>query len=150
MPRKAEEVAEPKSTNQGVCVKCRRQLPASSFAADITGQMGAWCAVCRAECAHKWGVDPDLVEWVRCFYVLDQNLKKEAETVLQARISMGQAKLADMAGLRSKIEGRDRLRYSRIPERVRTVMQEYRAAFFYGIGMDPPDIVTEFPAAARG
>lgn len=137
--------------NQGICVKCRRVLPASSFERDATGVMAAWCSVCRGECARNWNIDPDLVEFLRCLYVYEQALKLEAENVMQSRIRMSLERPEALQALKNRIDQLHRIRHTRIPDRLRSVMRDFREAFYFGVGMEVPDVVLEQPAAsARG
>lgn len=145
MSREKEE-GDPKMANQGICLKCRRLLPAGSFARNVTGNLTAWCSVCREDCAKNWGVDPDMVEFVHAMYVFEQTLKSEALTVQQAKVNLGQLHEKEMAALRNRIHGYHIIRHSRIRDRLRNNLQEFRAAFYTGIGMEAPEVVYTVPA----
>lgn len=133
--------------NQGICVHCRRLLPASAFMRDTTGNLTAWCSVCREDVAKKWSTDPDLVELVRALYVYEQSLKREAEAVMLARINLGQALPGDLAALNNRIHGYHAIRHSRIPAFVRDLLKAYRERWYTGVAMEVPDLRMAFPVA---
>lgn len=138
-----------RQANQGICIKCRRLLPAGSFLRDITGNPTAWCNVCREEIAKNWGVDLDQVEWVRCMYAYEKFLTQEAETAMLARINMNVAVPADLDALRARIHHHHMLRHSRISGRLRQLLKEYRESFYQAVRMDAPDLSVLFPVPAN-
>ncbi len=147
MARDKEPAPEPRDGNQGICLKCRRILPLSAFMKDATGNPTAWCEVCREGIAKAWGVDADLVEMVRALYVLEEGMKREAVSVMQAKMLLGQAVEADAAALRNRIHNHHLIRHARIRSRVHDIIQAQREMFFAGIGMPVPEVVIPGPQA---
>jgi hypothetical protein len=151
MPKRVEttDTEPPLQGNQGICVHCRRLLPASSFMRDSTGNLTAWCRVCREEAAGKWDVDPRDVELMRALYVFEQSLKREAEAVMLARINLNQAQPGDLVALNNRIHGYHAIRHSRIPGFLRETLKAYRERWYTGVQMDAPDITLSFPAPSN-
>lgn len=142
-----EKTEEPvREANQGICIKCRRALPASAFLRDVTGNLTAWCNVCREEAAKNWAVDVDQVELIRCLYTFEKFLTNEAEAVMRARITLGVAVETDMEALRVRIHRHHLIRHSRIPGRLRQLLKEYREGFYAAVVMDLPNLEVLFPA----
>ncbi|MEO7778490.1 MAG: hypothetical protein ABIY63_13240 [Fibrobacteria bacterium] len=136
---KKDEAADPREANQGICIKCRRLLPASSFMRDAAGCLTAWCSVCREEAAKNWGVEVDQVELVRALYLHEQAMKREAETVMQARVTMGQASAEESKALAGRIHNHHMIRHSRLRDRIRHLLADHREAWYNSVGMVAPD-----------
>jgi hypothetical protein len=137
------ENQEAAKTQQGVCVNCERLLPGSNFRRDAAGRRTAWCETCRAKAAARWIVEPDQVEAVYALYVLEQTWKAEAEAVVQLRIQQGQDRPHDLQALQNRIAGYDRIRFTRIPGRLRAFHAESREAWYRGISMDVPVVAVQ-------
>ncbi len=149
MSGREKVAAEPaREANQGICLKCRRLLPAGAFLRDATGCLTAWCDTCRGEVAKNWSVDVDMVEWLRCMVVFERFLQKEAENVMAAKVNMGVELPAESARVKNRIHQYDMIRYSRIPARLREFLTGYREAWYQGVGMPVPDLTVVFPSAA--
>lgn len=150
MSGREKVAAEPaREANQGICLKCRRLLPAGAFLRDATGCLTAWCDACRGEVAKNWGVDVDMVEWLRCLVTFERFLQKEAENVMGAKVAMGVETAEEAARVKNRIHQYDMIRYSRIPARLRDFLAEYRKDWYSRVGMPLPDLTVIFPAAAN-
>lgn len=145
--REKKEEATEREGNQGICVKCRRLLPASVMGRDSSGCLTAWCDSCRGEVAKNWGVEPDMVEWIRCMYTYEKFLQAEAETVLAAKVNMGRALPGELTALKGRIHNYHMIRHSRLRDRLRHALAQHREDWYNGVGMDMPDLMVEFPVA---
>ncbi len=148
--RDEKEELEPAVANNGLCVKCRRLLPASVFIRNEAGCMTAWCNACREKYAKNWGVDAHLLELVYDIYCHEQGLKNEAELVMTARVNMGQELPGALTDLRSRMHNHHMTRHSRIPEILRRFLADYREKWFYTMGMEVPEVVIPQPAGVAG
>lgn len=137
---KKEAKPDLREGNQGVCLKCRRVLPASAMGRDAAGCLTGYCDTCRAEVAANWGVDPGMVEWIRCMCNFEKFLQGEAEAVMAASVTMEKALPAELTALKNKIHHYHMIRHSRIPERLRAFLAEYREAWYTGVGVEAPDL----------
>lgn len=124
----------------GRCVACDRLLPCTNFREDASGRRGTWCETCRMDRSAKWGVEPDQVEAVYALYAEELKWKGEALATLRARIQAGLAPERDMAALQHHIAEYDRLRLTRIPERMRRFLAESRVAWYSRVGMVPAEL----------
>ncbi len=146
---KEKEVEAPRREgNQGICIKCQRLLPISVMGKDAFGCPTAWCDACRDEVAKNWGVDRDLVEWVRCMCTFERHLAAEAETVMSAMVHQERALPGELIALRNRIHTHNLIRHSRIRDKIRHALTEYREQWFYSIGMELPRVDAEIPTGS--
>lgn len=131
------QVPPPAQTRDRMCVKCRAQIPTSNFQIDAAQNPTAWCNVCRAASAAKWGVDESLVEITYGLYVFEQSVKAEVNFMVRTRVQQGEETPETAKFVADVISNMGKIMHHRISTALNGFLASYRAEFYSAVGLAP-------------
>lgn len=131
------EKTETTTTKNGICVKCRAELPHGNFLIDAANNQTAWCNVCRLAAAEKWGVDADLVELTYGLYLVEQRTKAEIRLIVSTQVNEGQEPGQASKNLEIAIRHQDSVKHHRVSTFLNEVLTLYRLDYFNAVGVTP-------------
>lgn len=131
------QVPPPAQTKDRTCVKCRTTLPGSNFQIDAAQNPTAWCNVCRAASAAKWGIDESLVEITYGLYVFEQSVKAEVNLMARTLVLQGDETPDTAKFVADVISNLNKIMHHRISTALNRFLTAYRAEFYTAVGLAP-------------
>ena len=126
----------PVTTKNGICVKCRRELPGGNFKADPAGNPSAWCNACRSTAKAKWDVEEDLVEATYSLFAFEQGIKAEISVLTASREAAGEYPPGTKETVAVVMRNLDGLKHHRIASSLKAFLAQYRRDYFKAVGVD--------------